>query len=448
MSARRSMCGPFATWACLLLGPIAHGLLPGVARADSGWVARSFDVELTVRADASLDVTETIDADFLEPKHGIVREIPIRHAVGMHLYDVRFHFLGVDDGAGKSYGTTLTFDENRVRIRIGDPDIRLSGRVRYRIRYRVDRAILWEGNRSWGGADEAQDRAVLRWNATGTEWGVPIDGTRVTVHLPRDVDDAHLAYEAVTGAFGARDRDFTKRRIDARTIAFETGPLRPGEGITIEVSMPGDVVARPGLLRQIAWWLADNFVYGLIPIVLAACVAAWYFRGRDLPGRGTIVVNYEPPDGFGPAEVGTLIDERVDLRDVSAILIDLAVRGYIKIAEIPSKGWLSSKPDYRFTQLKGAGGLKPYERRLYDKLFEGGKTVLMSELETRFYPVIGEVTSELYSILSHGGYFDGNPAGVRSLFLFLGWLALAAALGLAVPSSSGCWAASSSCRSS
>ncbi len=431
MSPRRSLCGSFTTWACLLLGPVALGLLPGVTRADSGWVVRSFDAELAIQADASLDVTETIDAEFLEPKRGIIREVPIRHAVGMHLYDVRFRFLGVNDGAGKSYRASLTYEENRVRIRIGDPDIRLSGSHRYRIRYRVERAILWEGNHSWGGAGGDQERAVLRWNATGTEWGVPIDWARVTVRLPGDVDDAHLEYNAVTGAFGAHDRDFTKRRIDARTVAFETGALRPGEGITVEVSMPGGIVARPSLVRRISWWLMDNFPYGLIPIVLVTCVAAWFFRGRDLPGRGSIVVSYEPPDGFGPAEVGTLIDEKVDLRDVSAVLIDLAVRGYIKIAEVPSQGGLLSKTDYRFTRLKDPDDLKPYERRLYDKLFEGRTSVLMSELETKFHPVINQVVHDLYQGLSRDGYFDGNPAGVRTGFLVLGWLALAAALALA-----------------
>src|SRR5262249_23153418 len=222
----------------------------------------------------------------------------------------------------------------------------------YRIRYQVERAILWEGNRSWGVGEGEQDRAVLRWNATGTEWDVPIDRARVTVHLPRDVDDAHLDYTAVKGAFGARYRDGRKRRIDAGTVAFETEALRPGEGITVEVSTPGDVVARPGVMRQVSWWLADNFTYGLIPIALVACAAAWFFRGRDLPGRGTIVVNYEPPDGFGPAEVGTLVDERVDLRDISAVLIDLAVRGYMKIAEVKSEGGFFSGTDYRFTRLK------------------------------------------------------------------------------------------------
>ena len=101
--------------------------------------------------------------------------------------------------------------------------------------------------------------------------------------------------------------------------------------------MPGDAVSRPGWASEAAAWLVDNFPYAIFPATLLACIAAWFYRGRDLPGRGAIVVNYEPPDGLSPAEVGTLIDERVDLRDISAVIIDLAARGYLTIKEIAAK---------------------------------------------------------------------------------------------------------------
>src|SRR5262249_40565384 len=234
-----------------------------------------------------------------------------------------------------------------------------------------------------------RDRAVLRWNATGTEWGVPIRRCTVMVRLPRELDDSQVVADAWTGAYGAKNQDFTKRRVDVRTIAFETAPLRPGEGITIDVTMPADAVARPGWARELGWWLTDNFVYGIVLATLAVCLAGWYSKGRDLPGKGTIVVHYEPPDGLGPAEVGTLIDERVDLRDISAVIIDLAVRGYLKIEEVKSSSWFSWGADYRFTHLKRGHDLKPFEKELFNKLFDGKHSVLMSDLETKFYPVIG-----------------------------------------------------------
>ena len=137
-------------WAGLLVGLLIHGLATGATRGDSGWSVRSFDVVLGIQTDASLEVSETIDADFDVPKHGIYREIPIRYAVGLHQYALRFQWLGVDDGAGTTYESSVTYEENRVRVRIGSATRTLTGPVRYRIRYRVMRAILWEGNRAWG----------------------------------------------------------------------------------------------------------------------------------------------------------------------------------------------------------------------------------------------------------------------------------------------------------
>ena len=162
----------------------------------------------------------------------------------------------------------------------------------------MERAILWEGTRAWGGQEGNRDHAVLRWNATGTEWGAPIARTAVTVMLPRGFDDSQLTYDAWTGVYGARRKDLTKRRDDARTFVFETDALRSGEGITVDVTMPGDAVSRPGWMSEATAWLADNFPFAVFPATLGLCVAAWFYRGRDLPGRGAIVVNYEPPDNL------------------------------------------------------------------------------------------------------------------------------------------------------
>ena len=128
--------------------------------------------------------------------------------------------------------------------------------------------------------------------------------------------------------------------------------------------------------------------------------------------------------------MGTLIDERVDQRDVSAVIIDLAVRGYLTIEEIDASSWFLHGRDYRFHRKKPPDGLKPFEKKLHAKLFDGKDRVLMSELATKFYPVIGEVKDDLYKGLSQDGYFDGNPNTVRGTFLGLGLLALGLAIAL------------------
>lgn len=403
----------------------AFSAAPLRARADD-WSLSFFDVDLNIRPNAGLGVVETIEAKFDRPHHGILREIPIRYAVGMHLYSLRFRLLGVDDGEGHEYETSVSYHENLVKLRIGSPDRTVTGQQTYRIRYEVQRAIIWEGNHAWSGGGDA----ILRWNATGTEWPVPIDRSRVTVHLPIALNDEQISYDAWVGGFGAKGRDFRVKRLDERTIEYQTDRLGEREGITVELTMPSGAVARPGFWREAGWWLVDNFPYIVFPITVLACFLVWRTWGRDAPGMGTIVVNYEAPDGLSPAEVGALIDERVDQGDISATLVDLAVRGYLKIEQIGAGGWFSSA-DYRFVKLRDAEGLKPFERRMFNRIFDNRESVLLSGLSEKFYPVITSVTDDLYGGLARARYFDGHPERVRTGFLVVGLALAAAALGLA-----------------
>jgi uncharacterized membrane protein YgcG len=408
-----------------IFAAIGLSAAPRAEAFDSGWSIADFRTELDIRPDAGLVVTEIIDADFEVPKHGIYREIPIRYDVGLHQYALRFTLLEVDDGRlSEPYPVETSYEGDLVRLRIGSSASTRTGRVRYRIRYHIQRAILWEGNTAWS----ENGTTALRWNATGTGWQVPVAASTVTVRLPRELPDSKLTYDAWTGVFGAKGKSFTKQRVDARTVSFETGRLGPGEGISVEVTMPADAVTPPGRLKRLGWWLADNFAYGLIPLVLALCGGAWFFMGRDLPGMGAVVVHYEPPDGLSPAEVGTLIDEKVDLRDISATIIDLAARGYLRITEVGKDGWLGSGIDYRFEKSKSPGGLKSFEANLFGRIFSGRDKVLLSSLSTKLYAEIAEIRKGLYRSLSKEGYFDGRPDTVRNGYLIGGIFALAVAL--------------------
>ena len=338
----------------------------------------------------------------------------------MHHYALRFRLLGVTDASGVSRKTKVSFENNYVRIRIGDPRRSVTGGNTYKIRYRIYRAILFE-----------DDHSVLRWNATGNEWGVPIEAATVTVKLPKPLAQTEVGYDAWTGRYGARQKDFDRARVDDQRVQFTSGPLRPGEGISVEITMPADAVRPAGAVLRLSWWLADNFVYGLVILTLVVCYGVWYLLGRDVPGRGSIVVHYEPPEGLGPSEVGTLIDERVDRRDISATIIDFAVRGMLEIHEIGDGGISSADTDYEFVMKKKPKDLKRYENRLFEKLFSSGKRVRLSDLKHEFYSVFPNVKEDLYRSLTKQRYFDGRPDGVRTWFLWGGLAVLAVAVAVA-----------------
>jgi len=387
-------------------------ILPtGLLAADGGWVMTHNDVVVTIEPDGGVLVDETIVANFEVEKRGIIRQIPVRYEAGMHLYELGFDLLGVTDENGQDREVKVSRKRNSVSIRIGNANRYLTGRQVYHLRYRVTRALLWE-----------DDRVVLRWNAIGHEWEVPTRAASIRIVPPAGTDPAAAFHDAWTGTWGSRGRDFTSSGEPDGTVTYEVGALRPREGVTIEVSLPGDAVARPGPIQRASLWLADNLVYALWPLVLFSCWGFWQRRGRDLGDSGSIAVQYDAPDGMSPGEVGTILDQKVDGRDISATIIDLAVRGFLSIEQ--EKSTKLSGGD-KITFRRGATGAKPrpHEALILDNIFAKGETAKMDGL-TDFHAIIPKLQKMIYESLSKEGYFDGNPSTVRGKFAALAILAV------------------------
>ncbi len=398
------------TWTLRLLLLLA--LFPAaVQAADGGWFMPRNDVVLTIQSDGWVLVEETIVADFQVDKRGIIRKIPIRYEAGLHNYELGFKLLEVTDQNGHDHPIRVRKRGNAVNIRIGDADTFLRGRHVYHLTYRVKRALLWEN-----------ERVVLRWNAIGHQWEVPTQAATIRIVTPPGTGPTFQ--DAWTGTWGARGKDFTAHQDPDGTVVYEVGPLRPREGVTVEVSLPGNAVARPSKWVLAGLWLADNFVYALWPVVFLFCWWFWRQRGRDLGQPGSVAVQYDAPDDLSPGEVGTLLDEKVDSRDISATIVDLAVRGFLTIESKPAlqKKGLDEVTFHRLTN-----GTKPrhHEALILDKIFDAGDTARMDEM-TDFYSTIPKVQKSLYNRLNKQGYFDGNPSTVRGKFAALAILGVVA----------------------
>jgi hypothetical protein len=157
--------------------------------------------------------------------------------------------------------------------------------------------------------------------------------------------------------------------------------------------------------------------------------ALWYALGRD-PRRRPIVPQYEPPEGLTPAEAGTLVDNSPDLRDVTATLVDLAVRGYLRIEEEEESKFLGllTSTDYRFALVKPQPewtGLQPHERALLDELFlhGGRKSVDAAALENSFYRALPGIRNQIFAQLLERGYYRQRPDRVRRTYVVGGMMA-------------------------
>lgn len=403
---------------------IATVVLLIVPPAAQAWRIVSHDVDITIRKEAIFDVEEHIKVEFGgERRHGIFRLIPYRYKRHGHWLRLDITVIGViTETKGKQVAVPYTVETRHhdIYIKIGDPGRIVTGAQNYKISYSVE----WAFNYFEG---EPQ----LYWNAIGDRWGNcrSIGQSLITVHLPDGVDSEQCAATAYSGSRGSTSagKATIVRNAAKRTIVFETSrTLKPAEGFTVVIGLPKGSIDRPAWHRRVARFFRNNWPYFLPMLVLAAMLMTWWTIGRDPAGRDTIMVEYEPPDGLTPAEVGTVIDEQVDPRDISATIIDLAVRGYIRIEPV-SEGGMFSRPEVRFEKVKDASDeLADHEREMMRGLFSGSqKETYLSELREQFYSHIPTIKENLYSGLVAKGYFAVSPEKVRGA-----WRSFAVVFGL------------------
>ena len=410
---------PFAAAQFIVLVLALLTFATSVALADrGGFVIREFSTDLEIQPNSDVLVTENLTVDFSSPRHGIYRTIPYAYTDPKgYRYSFGFRLLEVVDEQGRAYGTQVSRSGSYYEIRIGDADREVDGRVVYKIRYRVERAL-----------GRFPEHDELYWNATGNEWQTTIERARTTVHLPVAFTADSLETAGYTGSFGSREQSVEISYPRPGEVEFEaTRQLQSLEGLTVAVAWPRGHVARPGALARMVQLARDNWIL-LAPFLwFAFLIRRYRAHGKDPAGAGSVVVRYEPPSGLTPAEIGTIIDERVDLRDITATVVDLAVRGFLTIREDEKKrlfGLVQSKETV-FVRAQGADRSKLliHEQKVFDGIFEHGDEVETKDLRERFYKEIDGIRTAVHERLVELGSFQSSPRSVRNRWVGFGVLA-------------------------
>lgn len=405
-----------------------------------GWQVNNFQSNIAVLPDGKVEVRETISVDFdsLE-KHGIYRDIPYIYTNG----DGTKTYTQIDvesvlkNGSPENYQTSQS--NGFVRIKIGDANKTISGIQTYQVTYVASGVI-----KGFPKFDE------LYWNVTGNYWEVPIQNAEATVTLPSNAITQVACYQGIIGS----TQECESSQDEVNAIFKSTTPLSPGEGITIAVGykkglVPIITVARPKTLWE-KITSPGNLLLTLIIFSTSWSIIfrQWWKNGRDfwfrrkdlfdpnakeekkpIGAHETIVVLYSPPENMRPAELGVVIDQKADNRDVTATIIDLATRGFLKIEEVP-KSWLFGKVDYNLTKKdKDNSKLLPYEKELYDAFFSSKKSVKISSLKYTFYNDLAKVKNQLYDNLVSKKLFIKRPDKVRGIYFAVAIFAIAGGIG-------------------
>jgi uncharacterized membrane protein len=375
---------------------------------------KSFDSTIKLSKDGTASIEEKMVIDFgTNSRHGIRRFIPVVYNRKGGTYTIPLKFTAVKDQNGNPYHFETRQVDRNILLQIGDPNVQVSGVKTYKIDYDVRRAINY-----FDGAPE------FYWNVNGNESKFAVDSVSAKLTVPADVPLKDIKTTSYVGYFGSPRHAAVKR--EANDIVFSAKNLAPGEGMTIVAALPKGAIPMPTKLQQATDSLIDWYPLYVLPLGTSIMLYLyWLFQGKDKGGRRAVGVEFTPPYDLTPAEVGTLIDEKIDMPDVTSTLVDLAARGYLKIRQLPYNGILMmSDKDYEFTKLSppaGAIPLKQHETFFMAALFGYlVDTTYLSSLQGKFQPHIIDIKTSIWSQLLNGGYFTRHPDSDRAFFRAIG----------------------------
>ena len=445
---------PAAAWA----GPTASAAAAPAAPAANDITDRmaSFTAAYVLEQDGGAAVTETIDYRFGSSggtHHGIFRNIVVRQGVeGSDADTYRYYALGdvrVTSPTGAPTGVKLIEQGPATQIKIGDANRTVDGPQTYVISYHLSHVM-----------NPFTDHAEFFENIFKDDT-VPKDTVKVTVDGPGGVTEAKCsrgnsgagtpcdsaqpgspATFTVTNLLGGEDMTVaTKLPLAgfgalAPDIRSGGSAVSSGQAKAITVLALGGGVVIPVVAAGLMGTLVatrgrDEWYAGMTPGLTPGAAGAAGAAGGPAPtvrGRTpTIAVQFTPPPGVQPGMVGTIVDESVDTVDVSATVVDLAVRGFLQIEETQSGG-MFSRTDWTLTRLVPAAGedLRTYEATVLEGIFRESNPVTLSDLKFHFADTLKLATSQMYDEVVDRGWFRRSPQRQRQGWQALGFLLIGA----------------------
>ncbi|HLM84421.1 MAG TPA: DUF2207 domain-containing protein [Candidatus Bathyarchaeia archaeon] len=185
-----------------------------------------------------------------------------------------------------------------------------------------------------GGIGFFKDYDELYWNIL-TDYAVPVRKAETHVFLPKEVPDTNGMYiNYYSDQPAAPEQPDSYSISGEKSFDYSSKNIGPLGKLTILAQWPKGIVDQGQYFRDFLniYW---GYLAALLIIVLGLISGSlyWFFTEKFRKGSGTIIAQYAPPKNLRPAVGEIICKERVTEKTWPATLVDLAVRGYVKIKE-------------------------------------------------------------------------------------------------------------------
>lgn len=355
--------------------------------ASEAFVINNYQIQIEVSEANSYTIREHLDVEFTEPRHGLIRSLPLR-----------FDGDWVEIKNIRVFDQEFQIESNRhsMNIRIGSANQTVEGRVTYDISYTYD-----------VGADHLTDMDEFNHNLIGQSWDTTINSVEFTINLPKPFEASKV--NCTSGPYGSTETKNVKWSVDGETIHGHTlYPLQPNEGLTVALPLPEGYWS-----SAVKHSRPQPFIFRLLSFPLYFSIAAfslliWWTKGRDRKLFPQIEIS--PPEKMTPVEIGYIVDGKVDSNDITSLILYWANQGYLEIEESEEKTSSGGKLLTLIKRNELGAEAKSFEQLLFRKLFELGSNgrVTTNDLQYKFSKPFNQVALDIVA------YFEKSPE--RAIF--------------------------------
>lgn len=387
------------------------------------WYIKDFQSTIRVNTDSSLLVEEKIVADCgdLPDKHGIFRVVPLETKTEKGTVKAPVKLISITDFDGQpiKYSETKDNFNHTVAWKIGDSAKITTGENYYKITYLVKNAVR-------GGNFDFDE---LYWNLSGEFWEIDIDKFTADIIFPQGINKENSEIYLYGGDLGEKENSAADHQWTGDNIlrVASTQTLSPRQGITASITFPKGIIApyQPSFFE-----LYGGYLWFLIPLFLfIVSFLIWNKYGKDPRVDKTVIPEFEIPDNLTPIEVG-LLAQNGSFGDklITATIIDLAVKKYIVIEEIPKQG-IFGQQNFRLERVRDNDHppLNETEELLLKKLFGQRQEILLSKLKNEFYKELPEIKKTAINNLKQKQFIHSSGLTLKGIFLVLAVILIFAA---------------------
>ena len=348
-----------------------------VSYISSEFNIEAYNIVLDVDKDNKIDVTEKITINIPSGKsfNGIYKSIPLWQKYHENDKEIKKKVKVTNLRAiGEKFVLNNTIDS--IGIRIGSSRTTTnSGLHTYTIKYRYDMGIDLNNN-----LDE------LIFNVFESYDNTAISNLNITINMPEKITKENITFIKGTEDITSK----VKYTINEKTLNAVLSDYLLNESITVKMLLPN------------GYFVGGTYNYGIICLIICVSLIVisiisfmlWTKHGKDYDKRCRTVEFY-PPEDLDSAQIGYIYGEKSIKKLTSALIIELASKGYIEIKEIEKNKYEIINIGKNKTNLKK---MSITEQIVYLELFKNGDTNILSEDKT-FSNVFNKVKSTLESTI-------------------------------------------------